>query len=84
MDWKQSRNIWVKQLRKEDGDLTDENGALVSRDINIGGKATVWMGKGESLGWCSTLLRRLFEVLPGLARLYYKRRPCTVVVCRNK
>ncbi|KAJ7088648.1 Hydantoinase B/oxoprolinase [Mycena epipterygia] len=43
------RNTWVKQLRKEDGDLTDENGALVSRDINIGGKATVWMGKGDRL-----------------------------------
>jgi 5-oxoprolinase (ATP-hydrolysing) len=43
------RNTWVKQLRKEDGDLTSENGGLVSRDINIGGKATVWMGKGDRM-----------------------------------
>ncbi|KAJ7705440.1 Hydantoinase B/oxoprolinase [Mycena rosella] len=41
------RNTWVKRLREEDGDRTEENGALVSRDINIGGKATVWMGKGD-------------------------------------
>ncbi|KAJ6611196.1 Hydantoinase B/oxoprolinase [Mycena sp. CBHHK59/15] len=43
------RNTWVKMLRKEDGDLTADNGALTSRDINIGGKATVWMGKGDRL-----------------------------------
>ncbi|KAF8201216.1 Hydantoinase B/oxoprolinase [Mycena galopus ATCC 62051] len=43
------RNTWVKKLRKEDGDLTDENGALGERYINIGGKATVWMGKGDRL-----------------------------------
>ncbi|TFK50439.1 Hydantoinase B/oxoprolinase [Heliocybe sulcata] len=36
------RNTWVKQPRKEDGDS-------VQRHINIGGKATVWMGKGDRL-----------------------------------
>lgn len=43
------RNTWIKQLRAEDGDLTKENGALEERHINIGGKATVWMGKGDRL-----------------------------------
>ncbi|KAJ7868846.1 Hydantoinase B/oxoprolinase [Mycena leptocephala] len=43
------RNTWIKQLRKEDGDRTADNGDLVTRDINIGGKATVWMGKGDRL-----------------------------------
>ncbi|KAJ7880768.1 Hydantoinase B/oxoprolinase [Mycena olivaceomarginata] len=43
------RNTWIKQLRAEDGDLTKENGALKERHINIGGKATVWMGKGDRL-----------------------------------
>jgi 5-oxoprolinase (ATP-hydrolysing) len=43
------RNTWVKQLRKEDGDLTEANGALTTREINIGGKASVWMGKGDRL-----------------------------------
>ncbi|KAJ7621249.1 Hydantoinase B/oxoprolinase [Roridomyces roridus] len=43
------RNTWVKRLRKEDGDLTPETEALGTRDINIGGKATVWMGKGDRL-----------------------------------
>ncbi|KAJ7182743.1 Hydantoinase B/oxoprolinase [Mycena crocata] len=43
------RNTWVKKLRKEDGDLTADNGDLVARDINIGGKATAWMGKGDRL-----------------------------------
>ncbi|KAJ7040678.1 Hydantoinase B/oxoprolinase [Mycena alexandri] len=43
------RNTWVKRLREEDGDLTKENADLVFRDINIGGKATVWMGKGDRL-----------------------------------
>ncbi|CAK5262241.1 unnamed protein product [Mycena citricolor] len=42
------RNTWIKKLRKEDGDLTEDANAL-SRDINIGGKATVWMGKGDRL-----------------------------------
>ncbi|KAJ7768244.1 Hydantoinase B/oxoprolinase [Mycena metata] len=43
------RNTWVKRLREEDGDLTKENADLAFRDINIGGKATVWMGKGDRL-----------------------------------
>lgn len=42
------RNTWIKQLREGDGDLNDEN-AAGTRDINIGGKATVWMGKGDRL-----------------------------------
>lgn len=50
------RNLWVKQLRKEDGDLLDENDegagdpdSNTPRTINIGGKATVFMGKGDRL-----------------------------------
>jgi len=42
------RNIWVKQLREEDGDV-DGQANLCTREINIGGKATVWMGKGDRL-----------------------------------
>ena len=45
------RNTWVKRPRREDGDLpedAEEDGAAV-RKINIGGKATVWMGKGDRL-----------------------------------
>ncbi|KAF5309991.1 hypothetical protein D9619_010403 [Psilocybe cf. subviscida] len=41
-------NAWLKQCRKEDGDLNEENG-IRTRSINIGGKATVWMGKGDHL-----------------------------------
>ncbi|KAL0068930.1 hypothetical protein AAF712_003923 [Marasmius tenuissimus] len=46
------RNTWIKRLRKEDGDDVDEEGnatAEEAREINIGGKATVWMGKGDRL-----------------------------------
>ena len=48
------RNTWVKQPRKEDGDLPENTGdgkpaPLQPRRINIGGKATVWMGKGDRL-----------------------------------
>ena len=48
------RNTWVKQPRKEDGDLPESTGEgkpapLQPRKINIGGKATVWMGKGDRL-----------------------------------
>lgn len=59
------RNLWVKQLREEDGDLlTHDEADLVSgkcdkenhapqtrepRVINIGGKATTFMGKGDRL-----------------------------------
>ncbi|KAG7095204.1 hypothetical protein E1B28_005980 [Marasmius oreades] len=42
------RNTWMKRLREEDGDLEDESTGPV-REINIGGKATVWMGKGDRL-----------------------------------
>jgi 5-oxoprolinase (ATP-hydrolysing) len=42
------RNTWVKQPRNEDGDLQD-SGSAEPRYINIGGKATVWMGKGDRL-----------------------------------
>ncbi|KAG5645678.1 hypothetical protein DXG03_005516 [Asterophora parasitica] len=42
------RNTWVKQLRKEDGDF-DESSLNTTREINIGGKATVWMGKNDRL-----------------------------------
>ncbi len=46
------RNTWVKQPRKEDGDLLEDanqNAPLKPRNINIGGKATVFMGKGDRL-----------------------------------
>ncbi|KAH9913229.1 Hydantoinase B/oxoprolinase [Fomitopsis serialis] len=48
------RNTWVKQARKEDGDFPEDTGdskpaPLQPRKINIGGKATVWMGKGDRL-----------------------------------
>ncbi|KAK2459999.1 hypothetical protein APHAL10511_008005 [Amanita phalloides] len=42
------RNTWIKRLREEDGDL-DESNQTTERRINIGGKATVWMGKGDKL-----------------------------------
>ena len=42
------RNTWLKKCRPEDGDY-DEESELRNRDINIGGKATVWMGKGDQL-----------------------------------
>ncbi len=45
------RNTWIKRLREEDGDLDDESrtNGIVDREINIGGNATVWMGKGDRL-----------------------------------
>ncbi|KAL5521162.1 hypothetical protein ACEPAG_9084 [Sanghuangporus baumii] len=66
------RNLWIKQLRKEDGDLIVEDNDLLNgssspspasqkekenvpprelepRIINIGGKATTFMGKGDRL-----------------------------------
>lgn len=47
------RNTWVKQPRKEDGDLPlseeEKPLPLQPRKINIGGKASVWMGKGDRL-----------------------------------
>ncbi|KAF8737350.1 hypothetical protein AX14_013030 [Amanita brunnescens Koide BX004] len=42
------KNTWVKKLREEDGDL-DEGNSSGERRINIGGKASVWMGKGDRL-----------------------------------
>lgn len=52
------RNTWIKQPREEDGDLIEPDSSSDSesgsepqepRYINIGGKATVWMGKGDRL-----------------------------------
>ncbi len=51
------RNLWIKRLREEDGDLPEQTrdpaeGELPPnkpRIINIGGKATVLMGKGDRL-----------------------------------
>lgn len=42
------KNTWIKKLREGDGDL-DNNNETGTRDINIGGKATVFMGKGDRL-----------------------------------
>jgi len=44
------KNTWIKQPRKEDGDyLEGDNTPLKPRNVNIGGKATVFMGKGDRL-----------------------------------
>lgn len=44
------RNTWVKCLRAEDGDVVDlADGDDGLRYINIGGKATIRMGKGDRL-----------------------------------
>jgi 5-oxoprolinase (ATP-hydrolysing) len=45
------RNTWIKQRRAEDGDIPEETSEedLGPRHINIGGKATVFMGKGDRL-----------------------------------
>lgn len=46
------RNTWIKQARTEDGDLPEDaapDSPPEPRQINIGGKATVWMGKGDVL-----------------------------------
>lgn len=42
------RNTWLKKPRKEDGDLL-ESGQTEPREINIGGKATIFMGKGDKI-----------------------------------
>lgn len=42
------RNIWIKQAREEDGDVTVDD-IPNAREINIGGKATIRMGKGDRL-----------------------------------
>jgi 5-oxoprolinase (ATP-hydrolysing) len=39
--------MWIKQLRKEDGDQVE--GSKKPRRIHIGGKATVFMGRGDHL-----------------------------------
>ncbi|KAL1677529.1 Hydantoinase B/oxoprolinase [Schizophyllum commune] len=41
------RNTWVKYPREADGDVVEGDDS--PRYINIGGKATVWMGKGDRL-----------------------------------
>ncbi|KAF8307671.1 Hydantoinase B/oxoprolinase [Clavulina sp. PMI_390] len=47
------KNIWIKQARAEDGDLPSGPSASSTkpppRHINIGGKASVMMGKGDHL-----------------------------------
>lgn len=44
------RNTWVKKYREEDGDYPEGvQGEPKPRKINIGGKATVLMGKGDKL-----------------------------------
>ena len=39
----------MKNPRAEDGDLPNDNKFTKPRHINIGGKATVFMGKGDRL-----------------------------------
>jgi len=41
------RNTWIKQLCEEDGNKDNQSQGI--QEINIGGKATVWMGKGNHL-----------------------------------
>ena len=46
------RNTWVKMPREADGDLVENDTSrtpLEPRRVNIGGKATVFMGKGDRL-----------------------------------
>ncbi|KAG2108971.1 Hydantoinase B/oxoprolinase [Suillus discolor] len=45
------RNTWIKQRRAEDSDIPEETSEedMGPRCINIGGKATVFMGKGDRL-----------------------------------
>jgi 5-oxoprolinase (ATP-hydrolysing) len=44
------RNTWVKRTRREDGDYPEgTQGEPEPRKINIGGKATILMGKGDIL-----------------------------------
>ena len=44
------RNTWVKRQRVEDGDGDGEElDGHESRNINIGGKATIFMGKHDRL-----------------------------------
>jgi len=48
-DGAKGRNVWVKNPREEDGDLVEEQADTKPRHINIGGKGTVMMGKGDRL-----------------------------------
>jgi len=44
------RNTWLKNARKGDGDYPEDvEGEPEPRKINIGGKATIFMGKGDRL-----------------------------------
>lgn len=43
------KNIWIKQPRKEDGDVDSDPSRNKPRIINIGGKASVLMGKGDRI-----------------------------------
>ena len=46
------RNTWIKRQRQDDGDVPEgieEDSDIEPRYINIGGKATVYMGKGDRL-----------------------------------
>ncbi|KAM0792873.1 hypothetical protein ACM66B_002636 [Microbotryomycetes sp. NB124-2] len=44
------RNLWIKLPRDADGDLLDsKNENVAPRTINLGGKATVKMGKGDRI-----------------------------------
>lgn len=44
-------NLWVKQRREEDGDMTEPNqdGIVAPRVINMGGKATARFGAGDRI-----------------------------------
>ncbi|KAI9511991.1 cytoplasmic protein [Russula earlei] len=42
------RNTWVKQGREEDGDAPERDSPK-AREINVGGKATIRIGKGDRL-----------------------------------
>ncbi|KAI0041480.1 Hydantoinase B/oxoprolinase [Auriscalpium vulgare] len=43
------RNTWIKEARESDGDMKQNENTPLHRRINIGGKATVFMGKGDRL-----------------------------------
>lgn len=45
------RNTWIKRPRESEGDVPEgvESGKADARLINIGGKATLLMGKGDRL-----------------------------------
>ena len=54
-DGQRGRNVWVKQRRAADGDLDESSPKDAKkktqepRRINLGGKATVKMGKGDRI-----------------------------------